>query len=431
MLFRSSGVVRSVWEATAVEAPLTHALEEDVNADVAIVGGGYAGLSTALSLAQRGVNAIVLEAREVGFGGSGRNGGQVIPGLKYDPDELVQMFGDDIGDRLIRFAGATANNVFSSIERYGMRVPYTRSGWIQCAHSERALEATKDRARQWAVRGARVKILNKGEIEVLLGTSSYEGGWLDYRGGCIQPLSYARELARVAMRAGAKIYTQSPVVGLSRKGSGWEVRLRRGAHVKAERVVLCTNAYSDHLWGKLRKSIVDANAYQVATERLPQEFRSVILPEGHVASDTRRNLLYFRLDQAGRLLMGGRGPYREPRGRDDWRHLESMLFRVFPELANFGPKIVFRWCGRVAITRDHLPHVHEPEPGVLVEIGGQGRGVGLQVSMGEAMAEYITTGCAEVFPMPLTPIKALPLHILRRVYVEAIMIWNGFIDESS
>src|ERR1043166_4379829 len=130
----------ALWAATAPPAPPTLPLETSARADVCVIGGGYAGLSTALTLAERGVQTIVLEAREPGWGGSGRNGGQVIPGLKYDPDELEAMFGPQRGPRLLDFAGRAADAVFDLIARHGMNVPHVRSGWIQGAHSKATVE---------------------------------------------------------------------------------------------------------------------------------------------------------------------------------------------------------------------------------------------------------------------------------------------------
>src|SRR3954462_1620636 len=140
----------SLWAATAPAAPATPALAESVMADVCIVGGGYCGLSTALHLAERGIKAVVLEAREPGFGGSGRNGGQVIPGLKFDPDELETMFGREIGGRLTSFAGKTADCVFDLIAKHGMDVPHVRKGWIQGAHTRSSVETVRSRAEQWS-----------------------------------------------------------------------------------------------------------------------------------------------------------------------------------------------------------------------------------------------------------------------------------------
>ena len=171
----------------------------------------------------------------------------------------------------------------------------------------------------------------------------------------------------------------------------------------AERVVICTNAYAGDLWPGLPRTIIAPNSYQIATEPLSDNVRKSILPFGQVSSDARKLLLYFRLDDRGRLLLGGRGPFREPRNAGDWQHLEAMLPRLFPQVK--GADIEYRWCGRVAITRDFLPHLHEPAPGLLIDIGCMGRGVALQTALGQAMAEYVASGNAEALPLPLRPIR--------------------------
>ncbi|MGU3546335.1 NAD(P)/FAD-dependent oxidoreductase [Methylobacterium sp. A52T] len=416
----------SLWATTAAPAPDTPPLARSGLAEVVIVGGGFCGLSTALHLAERGIRPVVLEAQEVGYGGSGRNGGQVIPGLKYDPADLVARFGRERGERLARFAGGTADVVFDLIARHGMDVPHSRAGWIQGAHTEAGLAEVAKRAAQWADLGAPTRVLDRAETEQLLGTDRYLGGWLDGRGGAIQPLSYARGLARAAQKAGATIHGGSPVTGLERTGSGWTVTTAQGERVTTGRVVLCTNGYTGGLWPNLARTVIAANSFQVATVPLTDNLRRSILPEGHVSSDTRKLLLYFRLDHTGRLLMGGRGPFREPRDPADWAHLERIVGKLFPQLD--GIAFDHRWCGRVAITRDYLPHLHEPAPGLLIDIGCQGRGVGLQSAMGRAMAAYIATGDAGNLPLPLTPIEPLPLHGLNRLYVSAIIAWYRLRD---
>src|SRR5262245_38898967 len=212
----------SLWAATASAAVPTPPLDGSVSADVVIIGAGYAGLSTALHLAERGVKAIVLEAHEPGFGGSGRNGGQVIPGLKYDPDELEAMFGPERGRRLVDFIGRTAHVVFDLIEKHKMAVPRQRKGWIQGAHTPAGLELVKKRAAQWAKRGVSgARELSADDVGQLVGTGKYLGGWVDPRAGAIQPLSYARGLTRAALAAGASVHGQSPVVNLGRNGGKW------------------------------------------------------------------------------------------------------------------------------------------------------------------------------------------------------------------
>ena len=159
------GLQPSLWAATACAAPPTPRLEGDARSDVCVVGAGYAGLSAALHLAARGASVVVLETNEPGWGGSGRNGGQVIPGLKYDPDELGAMFPGEAGERLARFAGATADMVFDLIARHRMNVPTVRHGWIQGAHTPAGVELVRNRARQWAARGvAGARFLDRAEV---------------------------------------------------------------------------------------------------------------------------------------------------------------------------------------------------------------------------------------------------------------------------
>jgi glycine/D-amino acid oxidase-like deaminating enzyme len=418
----------SLWAATAAPAPDTAPLDSDAQADVVIVGAGYCGVSTALHLAERGVRVVVLEAREVGFGGSGRNGGQVIPGLKHDPSELIAMFGAEKGQRLVDFAGSTADAVFDLIDKHRMDVPHVRRGWIQGSHTTEALRLAERRARDWGAQGVATQLLDRTETARLLGTDKYFGGWVDPRGGGVQPLSYARGLARAAIAAGVTIHTASPVTQLSQAGGKWQVTTKQGAKVVAERVVLATNGYTDDLWPQLRKSIINANSFQVATEPLAESVRRSILPEGHVTSDARNLLLYYRIDHTGRLIMGGRGSFREPDPAQpgNWSHLENVVAKLFPQAA--GVPIAYRWCGHVAITRDYMPHLHEPVPGLLIDIGCQGRGVGLQTRMGQALAEYIATGNARALPVAPSTIQPFPLYGLRRFYVSAVIGWYRMTD---
>lgn len=418
----------SLWAATAAPAPDTAPLDSDAQADVVIVGAGYCGLSTALHLAERGVRVVVLEAREVGFGGSGRNGGQVIPGLKHDPSELIAMFGAEKGQRLVDFAGSTADAVFDLIDKHRMDVPHVRRGWIQGSHTTDALKLAERRARDWGAQGVATQLLDRAETARLLGTDKYFGGWVDPRGGGVQPLSYARGLARAAIAAGVVVHTASPVTQLAQAGGKWHVTTKQGAKVVAERVVLATNGYTDDLWPQLRKSIINANSFQVATEPLAEPVRRSILPEGHVTSDARNLLLYYRIDHTGRLIMGGRGSFREPDPSQpgNWSHLENVVGKLFPQAA--GVPIAYRWCGHVAITRDYMPHLHEPAPGLLIDIGCQGRGVGLQTRMGQALAEYIATGNQQALPVAPSSIKPFPLYGLRRLYVSAVIGWYRMTD---
>lgn len=416
----------ALWAATAPPAAETPPLDRDVEADVCVIGGGYAGLSTALHLAERGVSVLLLEAREPGWGGSGRNGGQVIPGIKYDPSELVKKFGSEAGEAITAFVGGTADLVFDLIQKHSMDVEYRRAGWIQGAHTAEMVSIVKRRAAEWAARGVPARVLDADEAHAALGARQYLGGWIDPRGGGIQPLAYARGLARAALKAGASLHGESPVTALARTGTGFTVTTAQGAMVKAGKVVIATGGYTDDLVPKLRRTIIAPNSFIIATEPLGDNVAKSILPDGHVTSDTRQLLLYFRKDHHNRVLMGGRGPFREPNTISDWAHLERVLIKFYPQLE--GVPIQHRWCGRVALTRDFLPHIHEPEPGLIVDVGCMGRGVGLQTAMGRALAGYAATGDRRELPFPVTPIQPLPFHALHKLYVSAIISWYRLTD---
>ncbi|MGF1610583.1 MAG: NAD(P)/FAD-dependent oxidoreductase, partial [Kiloniellales bacterium] len=189
---------KSLWAATARPAPDAPPLQGERRAEVAVVGAGFTGLSATLHLAESGADVVLLEAAEPGWGASGRNGGQVIPGFKLDPDELVARFGPECGERLAAFAGGTADLVFELIARHGIDCAAERSGWIQAVHAPARMILAERRVAQWSKRGVHAEVISAERIAQLTGTERYSGGWIDGRGGVLQPLGYARGLAEAA-----------------------------------------------------------------------------------------------------------------------------------------------------------------------------------------------------------------------------------------
>jgi glycine/D-amino acid oxidase-like deaminating enzyme len=234
----------------------------------------------------------------------------------------------------------------------------------------------------------------------------------------LQPLSYARELARAAIAAGARIHPGSRVVSLDRQGRGWRATTATGAEATAEKVLLCANAYSDELIPELPRSIVTATSLQIATEPLPNALRKTILAGGEALSDTRNVIRYWRLDAAGRLLMGGRGPYWEPGPQQDWRHLARQVSTLYPALA--GIAFTHRWGGRVAIHPDYWPRLHQVRPDVFAAIGCQGRGIGWQTAMGAELARLATDKTYEPV-LPISPVAPIPFSPLKRAGFAAAM----------
>jgi glycine/D-amino acid oxidase-like deaminating enzyme len=419
---------RVVWQDSAVAAPVLPPLDRSLSVDLCVIGGGFLGLSTALHAAEAGLSVAVLEAGEIGGGASGRNGGQVIPGLKHDPDDLVQHYGEKDGERLVSFAGSTADAVFDLIARHNLTVAHRRDGWIQAAHKPSTFHAAAARAEQWRRRGADVAVLDAAEMRRLTGATDYAGGWIDRRAGAVNPLSLARELARIAQAKGAMIATDTTVTELAAEGAGWRLATEQGHQVRAKQVMIATNAFSDRLFPGLDRSFVAVNSFQIATEPLSSNAAAHILPDGQVVSDTRRVLLYFRRTAEGRLMLGGRGPLggRAARSALDWRLVEASLAELFPEL---GPvAISHRWFGPVSVTPDHLPHLHMPAPGLAAAVGCQGRGVGLQTALGGALGRYFAEGDPAALPFPVTPLRTIPFHGWRQIGIAAMTGWYRLVD---
>ena len=414
---------RSLWAASAREPALgLPRFEGEARADVVVVGGGFTGLSAALHLAEHGASVALLEAAEIGWGASGRNGGQVIPGLKLDPDELEAVFGREPGGRLADAVGGSADLVFELIARHRIDCQPLRAGWIQAAHTPAALGALERRAAQWQRRGAPIETLSADAVAARLGTAVYCGGLLDARGGAIQPLAYARGLARAAQAAGARLFERSPARRLTREGARWRIASAHGAFA-AEHVVIGTNAYTDDLWPGLARSLLTVQSIQVATPPLGHNLAGRILAGGECVSEAKKIAVYYRRDAEGRFLIGGRGPTADVDSPAMHTALERKLARLFPEIDRSA--LEFRWSGRIALTLDGLPHLHEPAPGLHIGVGYNGRGIAMATLMGRMLAERVGGG-AVAFPVSrLAPIR---WHALRRPLLRSVIAYYRLKD---
>lgn len=413
----SSATIRpvpSVWAATAAPGPDLPVITGAQQADVAVIGAGFTGLTTALALAEGGASVIVADTVEPGYGASGRNGGQVIPGLKYDPDSLDAMFGPET----TAFVGSTADVVFRLVQTHGIDCDPIRGGWIQASVKHSHLPALERRMAQWRARGADVAMLDASAMAVQTGGTGFVGGWIDHRGGSVHPLNYARGLARAALAAGARIVRGAEAVSLSPAGGGWTVGFANGASLQADQVVVATNGYTGRLWPGLKATVIPANSIQVATAPLDADQLARILPARSVVSDSRRIANYFRIGPEGRLMMGGRGAFTDPRGATDYHRIDAALHGFFPEARSLP--IDFRWAGRVAMTRDHLPHIHQPAPGVTMALGYNGRGVAMASALGGAIGAHLLDS-AKPLPLSLSTIRPMPVHGLHPLYASAMI----------
>jgi glycine/D-amino acid oxidase-like deaminating enzyme len=402
--------MQSLWGATATPALTLPELKGSARSQVAIIGAGYTGLSAALHLCEAGVDVVVLDAAELGEGGSGLNGGQVIPGVKHDPDTLEQMFGAGPGAQLVETVASGPELVFGLIQKYQIDCEATRNGWIQPATSEAALAAIHTRVEQWRRRGAPVELLDRAQVARLIGSERYCGGWLDHRGGTVQPRSLLLGLARAVGR----IFTRSAAIKLEQSGGQWRIETLRG-QVLAPAAIVATDAYSGELLDAVQRTVVPVPSFQVATEPLAPTLRQSILPQRQGASDTWHLLRYFRLSGDGRLVMGSRGFFGSTPAATAARHHYRAVQEIFPQLQ--GVRYDYHWGGLVAMTGDHLPHLHELAPGMLAGLGYNGRGVAMAIVMGRLLARRVLGVSAEELGFPVTPVRPLPLHRFSQIGV--------------
>ena len=409
-------IADSLWTATANPAPDCPPLEGEIEADVAIIGGGFTGLSAALHLAEAGREVVVLEAETPGWGASGRNGGQVNPGLIEDPDVVTARFGEAMGARMVAMSGEAGRLVFSLIERLGIDCAANPVGWLRCAHEAKALVAMEDRVAQWRRHGAELTLLGREEVAAMVGGGDYAGGVLDPRGGNLHPLNYALGLADAAIRAGARIFGHSRALSRERSGDRWVIRTERG-RVAARRVLVCTNAYTDGFAPELAKTVIPVRSVQVATKPLSDNLRQSIIPGGHSPSDTRRLLLYFRKDAEGRFVMGGRGTYDDAGSRKAQAALRKVSLEMYPQLGDVAWERA--WGGFVAVTPDHFPRLNLLDDGVMAGLGFNGRGVAMATAMGKVMADWVEGRPEGELDFAVTPLRPVPFHSLHRVGVRA------------
>ena len=409
-------IAGSLWHETARPGPDCPPMAGDAEAPVAIIGGGVTGLCAALSLAERGIRAVVLEAEQPGWGASGRNGGQLNPGLKHDPDAVEARFGPAVGGRMLAAAGGAPAHALALAERHGIVCDAVRPGWIQPAHDAAALATLRARAAQWKTRGVAMRMLTREETAALIGTPDYIGGLLDPRGANVHPLDFTLGLARAALAAGAAVHGQSPVTGLASDGAG-HLLTTPGGRVRAGRVLVCTNGYSSPVAPPLERTLVPVRSIQVATEPLPEDLARVILPARHAVADSRRLMVYYKRDGAGRLLMGGRGDYDDRITTALFERLRARTREMFPALA--GLRFTHAWGGYVAMTADHYPHLTPLGPGILSATGYNGRGLALATVMGRVLADWATGTPETALDFPVTPPRPIPFHFLRRPAVRA------------
>jgi glycine/D-amino acid oxidase-like deaminating enzyme len=418
------GYRHSLWQLTATEDLQYPALRANREAEVVIVGGGFTGLSAALHLSELGKSVLLLEAREIAWGASGRNGGQVNPGWKLMPSEIEARYERARGARIFNLIDGACDLVFDLIDRHQIECAPRRAPYFRAAYRARGIKEVEQWVREWEARGAPVSFKSEQETHQLVGSTFFHGGMEDARGGSLQPLSYCRGLARAAVKAGAELFTNSHVGRIDRVKSDWLVTTDHGAHVSAQYLIIATNGYTDSLWPGLKKQIVPVASLQAATRPLSKDVWSTILPQGHHFSDSRRVMVYCRVDETNRFQIGGRGsPLSPSRQQANTRHLQAEACKIFPQLR--GVEWEFEWGGLVAMTKNHMPHLIELGNNFYAGMGYNGRGVAMGTIMGKQLAELVM---GEDVPMPREKLSPFAFHWFHKPGIAYHMITGRLMD---
>ena len=392
----------SIWNTTAVETEPSQNSAVEGQVDVAIVGGGFTGLSTALHCAKKGLSCHVLEASQIGFGGSGRNVGLVNAAAWLPPQDVRKILGEDDGDRFISHFSRAPDYVFSLIEKYQIQCNATQTGTFHAADGPVGFADLVSRKAEWDRLGEPVDLLSRDEAESYIGSSAFYGALLDRRAGTINPMGYCRGLARVAIAAGALISIGARAKKLQQETGLWRVTTNKGT-LMARHVVLGTNAYTDDLWPGLKYSFTKINYFQLATSPLGDRIKH-ILPQQQGLWDTGKIMFSLRRDDSERLIIGSMGNVMgNQRGGVSHRWAQKKLAHLFPKLGwvDFDEA----WQGQIAMTPDHLPHIHKLADNLYSPIGYNGRGITTGTVFGQALADLLTGDSEKKLPVPLLTMR--------------------------
>ena len=380
------GAAPTWYEASARTNPTWPALDGDMRTDVCVIGGGYTGLSCALHLAERGYRTVLLEARRIGNGASGRNGGQLGSGHRRDQSTLERKLGEERARLLWSMAEEAKALVRDHVARHAIDCDL-KPGIAIAAHRPRHFRALAREAEHLRSRYGydRIDVLDRSALRAEVASDGFHGGLVDRGAGHLHPLDYARGLARAASEAGVDIREGSPVTGLT---PGAPCTVSAGPHaVTADAVVLACNGYLDALDPGCGKRVMPINNFIQATEPLGAERARALIPNDVAVVDTRFVVNYFRLSADGRLLFGGGETTSSRLPADPGPLVRRCMLRIFPQLADV--RIDHAWGGTLAITRTRMPSIGRLQGGLYYGQGYSGHGVALATLGGALIAEAI------------------------------------------
>jgi glycine/D-amino acid oxidase-like deaminating enzyme len=390
-----STLEKNFW-LTTVQAPEVPVRPLPARVDVAVIGAGFTGLSAARTLAKGGARVAVLEAENLGWGASCRNGGMVLSGLKLGIPALLKRYGHQAAKRMYAASLESIDCVEEIVREEGIACDFARCGHLEVACKPKHFEEFRSGAETIEQEfGRRLKIVEKKELRSEIGSAIYHGGIVDEASAGVNPARYVAGLGCAAAKAGAEIHEKTRVTGLERAASGgesgWKVTTSRGA-VPAKDVLVATSGYTSGVTPSLQKKIIPIGSFIIVTDVLRRELARELSPRGRMIYDSKNYLYYYRLTPDRRMLFGGRAaffPENENTVRESARILREGMIRVYPQLRDV--RVEFVWGGTLDFAFDIMPHAGRMDS-MYFSVGYAGHGVAMATLLGKKMAEAILSG---------------------------------------
>lgn len=416
------------WQDTLPFPPPLATAEWSSHADIAVIGGGYTGLSAARTLARAGLKVSLLEAHEIGWGASSRNGGMALTGLKLPIQTVARRYGMETAKRLFDFSLQALEYIENLIREEAIECELERSGHLIVANKPAHARALQDEV-EWLERyfGYSIRFLPRQALGEEIASQAYCGGTVDERSRGLNPAKYVAGLAQAAERSGVRLYPRTPVLRLERGNGHLWLHTAQGP-LRAETVFVATSGYTGPSTPQLQRRILPIGSYIIATAPLPPELQNSLLPRRRMVFDTRHYLNYFRLSADGRMIFGGRAaffPESERILEQSAQILQREMLQVFPQLK--GVEVEYVWGGTLDFALDLMPHVGEVD-GLIYALGYAGHGVALGTFIGHTAAQALLSGRLKDHPFAGFPFAALPSPALRLPALFLAGVWYRLLD---
>ncbi|MBL8098336.1 MAG: FAD-binding oxidoreductase [Anaerolineales bacterium] len=378
--------------------------------DVAIIGGGYTGLSAARTLAKRGVNVVVLEANTIGWGASSRNGGMTLTGLKLGMGTVMKKYGKEIAKQLFQYSLDSVDTVEQVVKEENIDCGFKRYGHLLTAnkpkHYKNLQEEVEFMEKEF---NHKVKLISPQDLKNEIGSNIYHGGLVDEVSGGLNPAQYVAGLANATAKAGAKLCAKARVTKIERREKRFHVQTERG-NVIAEKILVGTSGYTSEVTKKLQQKIIPIGSFIIATEKLSDELAHELSPNNRMIFDYKHYLNYFRLWDK-RMIFGGRAAFFPENKNTISRSAEILqkeMIQVYPQLKN--SKVEYVWGGTLDFTFDMMTHVGE-DNGIFYSLGYAGHGVAMASHLGKTVAEAMLAGNINEHPFAKFNFPNAPLNL--------------------